>query len=419
MVSRDDKNTEEDDDEVVVYGVNSEKHQLIYNTSMMGLAVYGKKGEGKDQFIFPKGVACDEYGNVYVVDAGNNRIVHLFNPKKEVHWVRAFNGSGGVNKKLKSPSQISLDADGRIYVTDTGNRRIVVFDSTGTVFLTIPKKPGVLFANGPTTIAVADGTYRWSFSRFRNDRLIFCADSSGKRLWKIDLSGRVLKKVRLPKTFKANYGAVDYYHNFWITDKNNHCILKYDRNLKLLDIFGSYGKKEYQFIEPRGIAIWKRYGQTFIAEKMGAQYYWVGTDLKKMSMKIEPDNDINKKKYTIKTNLTEHSFITLSQLSPTDTSVLLYKHFIFPGNESFTFHKENMFNVPSGDFVFRIDPTYSSYTYYHWEYPVTMQKKDAFGIVENVKAGTLVKKKGKKSSEEELKKLKAKEKEIWHFLKKK
>ena len=61
---------------------------------MWGLDSYGKKGSGEGQFLFPKGIACDVYGNVYVVDAGNNRIVHLFNPKRKVTWVKAFNGKG-------------------------------------------------------------------------------------------------------------------------------------------------------------------------------------------------------------------------------------------------------------------------------------------------------------------------------------
>lgn len=419
MISRDDKKSEDDDDEVVVYGVNSGKHQLIYNTSMMGLDAYGKYGSGKGQFRSPTGVACDEYGNVYVVDAGNNRVVHLFNPQKKVQWVKTFTGGKKGKGGLKSPSQVGLDAQGRVYVTDSGSRRIVVFDSTGAVSLTIPRKQNTLFVNGPTTIAIADGASRWTYGKYRMDRFIFCADSGGKRLWKIDFSGDVLSVKYLPKRFAAHYGAIDYYHNFWITDTKNHCVLKYDRNLKLLDVFGSFGKKEYQFIEPRGIAIWKRYGQTFIAEKIGAQYYWVGTDLKKMSLKIEPSPDIGKRKYTITTNLTEPSFITLSQGNSTDTSTLLYKHLSFPGNESHIFHKEKIFNVPKGDFIFRIEPTYSSYTYYHWDYQVAMQKNGSYGIVENVKKGTLVKKKGKKSSKEELKKLKAKEKQLWRLLQKK
>ena len=90
MKSRDDTSTTKDDDEVVVYGVNSGRSELIYNTSMWGLARYGTRGSESGQFLNPKGIAIDANGNVYVADCGNNRIVHLFNPGKTVSWIGVF-----------------------------------------------------------------------------------------------------------------------------------------------------------------------------------------------------------------------------------------------------------------------------------------------------------------------------------------
>ena len=90
MKSRNDTSTTKDDDEVVVYGVNSGRSELIYNTSMWGLARYGTRGSESGQFLNPKGIAIDANGNVYVADCGNNRIVHLFNPGKTVSWIGVF-----------------------------------------------------------------------------------------------------------------------------------------------------------------------------------------------------------------------------------------------------------------------------------------------------------------------------------------
>ncbi len=392
MITRDDPHKEGDDDEVVVYGVNSGKHQLIYNTSMMGLDAYGKQGSGLGEFQFPKGVACDEKGNVFVVDAGNHRVVHLFNPQKKVQWVKAFNGDSNGARRLLAPSQVSLDARGRIYVTDTGNRRIVVFDTSGSVLFTIPKEGETLFVDGPTTIAIADGTFK--YSRFTKEQVLFCADKSGRRLWKIDLTGIVMDQVEIPAKHAANYGAVDYYHNFWITDKKKHAILKYSRDLELLDIFGSYGKKDGQMVEPRGIAIWKRYGQTFVAEKFGAQYFWVGTDLKKMTLQIDNSDRGPTSVYTITSKTTAFSFASLMYVTARDTITLLKKRFVAPGDRVLSFAHKTISPTASGTFLFRIEPTYSSYTYYHWDYPITMRTRGSFGLVENVKAGYLVKKKG-------------------------
>jgi len=140
MVSRDNPSKKEDDDEVVVYGVNSGRNQIIYNISMKGLDAFGSYGSGKNQFKNPKGIACDQTGNVYVVDCGNNRIVHLYNPNQKVQWVKAFDGKGYGDIGLNSPSQVGIDINGNIYVTDTGNRRIVVFDKKGKIIRTIQIK---------------------------------------------------------------------------------------------------------------------------------------------------------------------------------------------------------------------------------------------------------------------------------------
>ncbi|MBD3315951.1 MAG: hypothetical protein GF344_09205 [Chitinivibrionales bacterium] len=362
MISRDDSTTEKDDDEVVVYGVNAGRHELIYNSSMWTLALYGEKGGGVGEFMNPKGVACDIKGNVYVADCGNNRIVHLFNPKRKLEWVKSFDGAGEGRNGLNSPSQVGITQDGHIYVTDTGNRRIVRFDPNGAVMQTIPAQEARFsFVDGPTTLAVADGRHPWSY--YRGERFIFCADSGGKRLWKIGFDGRVLKKVTMPEEYSACYGAVDYYHSLLVTDKTNHCILKFSHDLELLDIFGKRGTGDNEFIEPRGIAVWKRYGQTFVAEKAGAQYYWMGTDLKNHKLKV-----LGEGRYCLNTYLTDHALATLFVVTGEDTVKLFSHKTIRPGARQTIFATSK--DVEGKDLMLRVEPTYSSRTYFHWDYPV-------------------------------------------------
>ncbi|MBN1309631.1 MAG: NHL repeat-containing protein, partial [Chitinispirillaceae bacterium] len=299
LTAWEDTTTEKDDDEVVVYGVNSGRHQIIYNTSMWTLGLYGKQGGGKDRFLHPKGIAANGRGDVYVADSGNHRVVKLFNPKSKLRWVRNFNtaGEGG---SLRGPSRVGLDEKGRVYVADTGNRRVVVFDSTGNVLRIFPPCSGA-----PTALAVADGKARWSF--FKNEQAVFYAENGGKRLVKCSFDGRILRQADLPAGYAASYGAIDYYHNYWITDTEKHCILKFDRHLQLLDRFGSYGTGDNQFDSPRGITIYKRYGQVFVAERKGAQYYWIGTDCTSASIGARRQAG----KYDLTVTTTEYSFVSL------------------------------------------------------------------------------------------------------------
>lgn len=366
LESWEDTSIKKDDDEVVVYGVNSGRHQIIYNTSMWALGIYGEKGDGVNQFNSPKGIAADSKGNVFVADSANNRVVHLFNPAKALQWKKSFNGKSTYDEGLIGPSRISLDQAGNVYVNDPGNNRILVFSKDGVVLKKIPSDDQFSFEKGPTALVVADGRTRWS--HFNDEQVIFCADLGGTRLWKINFDGAVIKKTTLPQKYQASYAAIDYYHNIWLTDTYNHCILKFDHDLQLLDIFGSYGTGDNNFVEPRGIAIFQRFGQLFIAEKKGAQYYWVGTELKSATV-----SQMKSGKYDLTVNATEFSFVSLFSVSGKDTLFFLKKKMVVPGGCSVPVFETETTKIGQKQLTLKIEPTYSSYTYNAWYYPVNVK----------------------------------------------
>jgi hypothetical protein len=74
--------------------------------------------------------------------------------------------------------------------------------------------------------------------------------------------------------------------------------------LEYITSFGRKGDDDFEFIKPKGITIYRRFGQLFVAEASGAQYYWVGTDLYDLELKTHHDNLL----FTFKT--TEPSYIT-------------------------------------------------------------------------------------------------------------
>ncbi len=357
-----DTTTEKDDDEVVVYGVNSGKHQIIYNTSMWTLGLYGRKGSGEDRFFHPKGIAANGKGDVFVADSGNNRIVQLFNPKSKLEWVCAFNGKHGDDPGLSGPNRIAIDEERRVYVTDPGNRRIVVFAPDGKVLHRFPTAE-----SAPTAVAVADGTNSWSF--FRHERALFYAEDGGRAVVKCTLDGRVIKRVRMPKGHSACYGATDYYHNYWVTDFGNHCVVKFDHKLNVLAVFGAHGSGDNEFEQPRGIAIYKRYGQVFIAEKKGAQYFWMGTNCTAASVYPGKSPGI----FDLKVSATAHSYVTLFSAIGADTLFYVKRRRISPGGVRFRIIAEGRTPLRQ-PLTLRLEPTYSSYTYYSWYYPVELRQ---------------------------------------------
>lgn len=356
MISRDDTTTKHDDDEVTVYGVNGGNNNIIYNTSMYGLTKWGKKGSGKNQMDSAVGIVCDPKGWIFIADAGNDRIIKLFNPQKKVEFKEHL-GLG----ILKRPTHLAVDGKQNIYISNTGNNEIIVMNYNGKVLKTI-KQTNKINIQSPRGIAVSfDNEGKYVF--YKRDYIYF-VDSLGKRLNRIDNRNNNSISVysdSIIKGAKYEYICTDYYGNVYCTDRNRSCVDKYNLNLEFLTTFGDSGKGDRQFEEPRGICMWKRYGQTIIAEKLGAQYYWVGTDANILSIK-DMGAEIH-----IKTFLYEAAYGELKLMLNKDTIAILPpkpKRKFNAGNATFIFKKDFKNISKNHHFLFQIEPTYSSRTYF-------------------------------------------------------
>jgi hypothetical protein len=174
----------------------------------------------------------------------------------------------------------------------------------------------------------------------------------------------------MPQGYNASYGAIDYYHSFWVTDQEKHCVVKFDHDLALLDIFGSRGEGDNQFMEPRGIAIYKRFGQTFVAEKKGAQYFWMGTECKDVSLTMK-DGRVGE----LSVMLTDHSNLTLFSVSGNDTITYFKRQPVTCGRSVFPFIVGSDKRMRTTGLALKLEPTYSSFTYNAWYYPVKQSVK--------------------------------------------
>ncbi len=104
---------------------------------------WGSFGSNDGQFYFPRGVAVDPAdGAVYVVDMGNHRI-QKFDTSTNVLPQLLTKWGGGLGPghasspqaqeagQLRNPWGIAVDAHGDVYVTDAGNQRVQKFDREG------------------------------------------------------------------------------------------------------------------------------------------------------------------------------------------------------------------------------------------------------------------------------------------------
>jgi sugar lactone lactonase YvrE len=108
---------------------------------LAGNPQYGGHADGRGtdaQFFFPRGVAVDNAGNVYVADTYNN-IIRKISADGVVSTLAGSAGQAGyvdgvgTAARFNDPSGIAVDANGIVYVSDTDNGTIRMIGRDGRV----------------------------------------------------------------------------------------------------------------------------------------------------------------------------------------------------------------------------------------------------------------------------------------------
>ena len=122
---------------------------------------FGDNGPATDaQFLAPEAVFSDKSGNIFVADAGNNRVRRI--TQSGVITTVVGSGSAGIglgsysgdgmaatNSTLKGPTGLYLDSAGTMYIADYDNNRIRKVDHATGIITTI--------AGNGTTVYPGDG----------------------------------------------------------------------------------------------------------------------------------------------------------------------------------------------------------------------------------------------------------------------
>ncbi len=302
LSATDDPEKRGDDDEVTVYGVNTGENSIIYNKSMTSIGLYGYDEVGEELLNEPWDITALPNGLVFISDSRNSRVVKLRNIDGELKYEKSFGGKD--KNRLSLPRGIAVTAGGRIFVADAQKQTVVQFDTIGTY---VREYQGFIT---PVGLAAVDKKEKNSHPKIE---YFVVSDSGGKRIQKYSFEGEKLFSVDIEevsglKNVYCGHLETDLYHNVIAVDSVNHTILKFNRELKFLSAWGEKGKGRTRFKNPTGIAIWKRFGQTFIAEKRGAHYLWVGVDhINQPKLEVDSENQ----KIDFQFNLTDHAEITL------------------------------------------------------------------------------------------------------------
>lgn len=270
-----------DDCRVTVIGANSGQANLIYNPSMTQLEVLGDRAAGRGLFRRPAGVALFSDGTAYVADPGLKRVVRLRLRAKTLQPDGELEPPPG---GWGEPWGAAFDSQKRLYVSDAARNQIFVFSPEGRRLRAYGPDLGGVSLQAPRALAVADAAETWSFYR---DDYLYVSDRQGRRLLRVGLrpgappaparfEAAALPAAETPAGFA--WLALDYYENLWVTDPARCQIHKFDRHLRYLTSYGNPGKGDGRFQRPAGIAVFRHFGQVFVAEQQAAHYFWIGAD---------------------------------------------------------------------------------------------------------------------------------------------
>jgi DNA-binding beta-propeller fold protein YncE len=153
---------------------------IFDGTGPKTLSIVGSKGAGDGQLLFPRGIAANEDGEIYVCDQGNHRIC-VFNVMTG-QYLRKFGSRGIGNGQFNTPLSVAVDVDGRVLVSDK-NHRVQVFDKQGTFLFTFGGKGS------------RDGQFRYPAAVAVDDEgSIFVCDSSNARVQVFSPDGKFVHK---------------------------------------------------------------------------------------------------------------------------------------------------------------------------------------------------------------------------------
>lgn len=216
---------------------------------------WGGPGSAPGSFSVPFNLAVDSLGNVYVADAGNNRI-QKFSSSGDLltYWGSLGTGPG----QFDWPQGIAVDISGSVYVTDVFNHRVERFTSSG---LYLGEWGYFGSANGafayPAGVATEPHLFGYVFVAEPYSGL----DSSNVRIQRFTSTGSFVSKW--PGQFSPQDVAVDATGNVFVVD--DYRVVKYTSSGVVLGQWGSEGTGVGQFDLPGGICV-DAAGNVYVAD---------------------------------------------------------------------------------------------------------------------------------------------------------
>ncbi len=218
---------------------------------------------GRGQFNEPWGIAVGPDGSVYVSDTWNHRVQKFTNDGQFVNMWGAFGSTGGElgqESIFYGPRSVTVGRDGNVYVMDTGNKRVQMFTPDG-VFITQWGGGGVVDGRLDEPVGLGqDADGNWYITDTWNRRIQkFSENFQYVAQWAVNGWGSqsVVNKPAL--AVDSTRGIV------YAVDPENYRVLAFGLDGTFKATWGLYGTDSTSFALPTGIAVGPD-GKVYVAD---------------------------------------------------------------------------------------------------------------------------------------------------------
>jgi DNA-binding beta-propeller fold protein YncE len=231
-------------------GVENFTGEIQGNQSLNHLFEFGATGIGDGEFIKRERFAVDSQDNLYVVDAGNQRVQKF---DSDGNFISKWGKDGLGNGEFKDPTDIALDSQDNVYVVDAETDSIQKFDSDGNFISRwgpMGKGDGefhhlfVIAADSNDHIYIVDHKAEFGFKGLGIDS-IKKYDSDGNFISKWGKDG--LGNGEFDGAFDI---TTDSHNNVYVVDYGNNRVQKFDSDGNFISKWGSIGKGDGEFDAP-------------------------------------------------------------------------------------------------------------------------------------------------------------------------
>ncbi len=231
--------------------------RLFIPTGPYSLSDRAGTGTAAGQFNQPRGIAVDNQGRIYVVDAGNQRI-QRFTPDGlfDMSFGSAGSGDGQFAPfpgSVGGPNGIAFDGDGNMYVADTWNHRIQVFTPDGQ-FL---RAWGGFFdaADDPELSSQEGGKFYGPRGIAIRDGLVYITDTGNERVQVFTTEGEFVRMLGTPGSGAGELMepvgiAVTDDGTVLVADTNNGRIARFTPDGEALEPWPVGEWEQQEFFEP-------------------------------------------------------------------------------------------------------------------------------------------------------------------------